>query len=77
MVIISLATRCKPSWAIARFQFFCQPETYYESIGRSQIVKRDNVEALSLRHNHQFRDLKSKNVLKGRTYSTVLIKELP
>jgi hypothetical protein len=49
----------------------------YRSIGCSQIVKRDNVEALSLRHNHQFRDLKGKNVLKGRTCSNVFIKELP
>lgn len=33
VIIISLATRCKPSWTIARFQFAYQPETYYESIG--------------------------------------------
>jgi hypothetical protein len=60
MVIISLATKCKPSWAIARFQFFYQPERYYGSIGRSQIVKRDNVEALSLRQTSLVKKRKKK-----------------
>jgi hypothetical protein len=40
-------------------QFVCQPGTHGKSIGRSQIAKRDNVEALSLRRN-QFSEEKKK-----------------